>query len=138
MSSPTEQDGLVDPWPVVEPHELSAISTEQMREIDRIMVQELGIDLPRMMERAGLGLAEVARALCPWRPGARIAVLGGGGNNGGGGLVAARHLHGWGAGVTVVLDRPRDALGGVPRDQLEILDRLRVHVVERRPRTSPS
>ena len=71
-----------------------------MREVDRIMIDELGIELLQMMENAGRTLAELARS----RFGPQsVVVLAGPGGNGGGGLVAARHLANHGVDVRVVL-----------------------------------
>jgi NAD(P)H-hydrate epimerase len=82
-----------EPFPVVDPRALPWLSVEQMREVDRIMVDELGISLVRMMENGGRGLAEVARDLLGGDAAERsVLVLAGPGGNGGGGLVAARHL----------------------------------------------
>ncbi|MFW6034295.1 MAG: NAD(P)H-hydrate epimerase, partial [bacterium] len=68
---------------------LPALTADQMREIDRIMIDELHIDLIQMMENAGRSLADLAqRRYAP----ADAVVLAGPGGNGGGGLVAARHL----------------------------------------------
>jgi len=39
---------------------LPALTTEQMREVDRVMVEDLHIELVQMMENAGRGLAELA------------------------------------------------------------------------------
>lgn len=39
-----------------------AVSVEQMREVDRIITEDLGIGLVRMMENAGRLLDEVVRA----------------------------------------------------------------------------
>jgi NAD(P)H-hydrate epimerase len=67
------------------------LSVEQMREVDRIMVGELGITLVRIMENGGRNLAELARHLCGGHTtGQAIVVLVGPGGNGGGGLVPAR------------------------------------------------
>ncbi len=65
------------------------LTTEQMREVDRIMVDELHITLAQMMENAGRNLVELA--VSRYEP-ASCTVLAGPGGNGGGGLVAARHL----------------------------------------------
>lgn len=94
-----------------------------MVEVDRVMVEELGIDLVRMMENAGRSLAELA--LGRFHP-ESVTVLVGPGGNGGGGLVAARHLANRGAAVTVVLVRP--GLEGVPGEQLSIVERMGVPV----------
>ncbi|MEZ4675615.1 MAG: NAD(P)H-hydrate epimerase [Caldilineaceae bacterium] len=106
---------------------LPALSTAQMREVDRLMGETYGIALIQMMENAGHNLALLARQLLDNdladRP---IVVLAGRGNNGGGGLVAARHLSNWGAWVQVVLTHPVDAFAGVPAQQLHILQALGV------------
>jgi NAD(P)H-hydrate epimerase len=49
------------------------------------------------MENAGLAVAEAVREALGEVRGRRVVVLVGPGNNGGDGLVAARHLHDWGA-----------------------------------------
>jgi ADP-dependent NAD(P)H-hydrate dehydratase / NAD(P)H-hydrate epimerase len=55
--------------------------------------------LPALMERAGLGVARLARAVAPQA--ARVAVVCGPGNNGGDGFVAARQLAAAGVDVHV-------------------------------------
>ncbi|MEM6931347.1 MAG: hypothetical protein AAF602_30735, partial [Myxococcota bacterium] len=37
------------------------LTTDQMREVDRLMIEEFHIELVQMMENAGRGLARVAR-----------------------------------------------------------------------------
>ncbi len=75
-----------------------------MREVDRLLVDELGISLPRLMENAGRNLALLARELLGAdAAGARVVVLAGPGGNGGGGLAAARHLVAAGARVEIAL-----------------------------------
>jgi len=101
-----------------------ALSAEQMREIDRIMVEDLHVDLAQMMENAGRGLAELA--LRRFRP-ATVTVLGGPGGNGGGGLVAARHLANRGARVRVTLSHDR-VLSPATAHQLDILSRMGISI----------
>lgn len=91
--------------------EFPTLTTDQMREVDRIMVDDLGIDLAQMMEHAGANLARLA--LERFSPGS-VIVLAGTGGNGGGGLVAARHLANRGVKVTVVITRP-DLTGAAER-----------------------
>ena len=105
------------------------ITSAEMREVDRIMTDELGIDLVRMMENAGRALATRAREMLGGDVGRRrIVVLAGAGGNGGGGLVAARRLSLWGARLAVVIAVERSRLSRVTGQQVEILDRLRVPV----------
>jgi NAD(P)H-hydrate epimerase len=98
-----------------------------MREVDRIMIEDLGISLLQMMENAGRNLAELAiRRFHP----TSVTVLAGPGGNGGGGLAAARHLANRGIPVHVSLSRPAGAFSGVPAHQLAILEKMRIPVVE--------
>src|SRR3989304_5691856 len=59
-----------------------------------------------LVERAGVGGAEEVWINLGAVPERKIVVLAGPGNNGGDGLVAARHLHDWGAQVVVLLLAP--------------------------------
>jgi len=101
------------------------VTTGQMKEVDRLMVESYGIELIQMMENAGRSLATLARAMLDGdvtdRP---VVVLAGRGNNGGGGLVAARHLLNWGAWVQVVCSYPPEDYKGVPAHQLAILQAM--------------
>jgi NAD(P)H-hydrate epimerase len=102
-----------------------AVTTAQMRAVDRMMIQEYGITLVRMMENAGRNLADLARAKFGHLQDKTILVLAGGGNNGGGGMVAARHLYNWGANVRVVVSTKQEN-GGVAGEQLAILQKMNV------------
>ena len=106
------------------------ITTDQMREVDRAMIEDYGILLIQMMENAGRSLARLAvdHFLNGKATGKRVIVLAGSGGNGGGGLVCARRLHNWGADVKVWLAAPTDRLGEIPGHQLAILERLNVPV----------
>lgn len=85
------------------------ISVEEMREVDRRMISDYGIELIQMMENAGRCLAEAARRLYLDGDGhGRVVILAGRGGNGGGGMVAARRLAGWGAEVIVAALPPGD------------------------------
>ena len=107
------------------------LTTEQMVEVDRAMIEDLGIGLIQMMENAGRALADLARERFLDRDptGKKVTVLAGNGGNGGGALVCARRLVGWGANVEVVLSRPDDAFDDVPGHQLAILRKMGVPCV---------
>ena len=68
---------------------------------------EAGSSEAQLMEEAGLSSAQEAWMLLGTLEGREIVVLAGPGNNGGDGLVAARHLHDWGAEVAVLAPRGR-------------------------------
>ena len=68
-------------------------TSAQMRELDRIAIEERGIPSIELMERAAEGVASAALELLPDKPSqCRAAVLCGTGNNGGDGIAAARLL----------------------------------------------
>jgi len=116
------------------------LTTEQMVEVDRAMIEDLGIELIQMMENAGRNLAHLARErfLGGDPTGKTVVVLAGTGGNGGGALVCARRLVGWGANVEVVLTRSGEAFGPVPGHQLEILQKMGVQCSVARDTDSPS
>jgi NAD(P)H-hydrate epimerase len=106
------------------------LNTDQMREVDRAMIEDYHIELIQMMENAGRNLAHLARTrFLDGDPRRRtVVVLAGRGGNGGGGLVCARHLHNWGARVFVFTTHPGTGYQGVPAHQLAILRRMEVAV----------
>ena len=112
-------------YPSVAASRIGWLSEAQMIEVDRIMIDELGIDLVRMMENAGRNLAQLV--LDQFAPD-RVCVLAGSGGNGGGGLVAARHLANRGVEVSVSLGTDADRLTEVPAQQLSILRRMNVPI----------
>lgn len=116
--------------PSFEIDKIPYLSTEQMREVDRAMVDDYHIGLIQMMENAGRNLADLARSrfLGGDPRGKRIVVLCGAGGNGGGGLVCARRLITWGAEVRVCTTKDDISFQGVPAHQLDILRRMRVMV----------
>jgi len=101
--------------------EVPAVDSEQMREVDRIAVDETGPNLYQMMENAGRNLSSLAIEVLgnAWRD-AKILVLAGSGGNGGGGICAARHLANRKQGVALCLAGD-SALQGVPAFQRKVL-----------------
>ncbi|MER3437707.1 MAG: hypothetical protein C4346_09050, partial [Chloroflexota bacterium] len=80
------------------PPSIPALTAQQMATIDRIMVEDFGVETMQLMEVAGRAVAAFARdqLLGGDVRGKRIIVLCGSGGNGGDGMVAARFLHAWG------------------------------------------
>lgn len=100
--------------------EVPAVTADQMREADRIAMEETGPNLFQMMENAGRNLAALAIEVLGrgWEK-AQIITLAGGGGNGGGGICASRHLANHSANVKLCLADP-DHLGEVPSFQRKI------------------
>src|SRR5262245_36125005 len=93
-----------------------AVDEAQMREIDRLAMQETGPNLFQMMENAGRNLAELTMELAPR---SRPLVLAGPGGNGGGGICGARHLANRGVAVRLCLADP-EQLGEIETFQRHI------------------
>lgn len=85
------------------------LDVAQMREADRLTIAS-GVPGSQLMERAGAGVAQAARAMLPEV--GRVVILCGPGNNGGDGFVAARLLADDGHQVTLGLLGARENLSG--------------------------
>lgn len=107
---------------------LPKLSTDQMREVDWLMVNEYRITLLQMIENAGRNLARLAQArFFPEDIKSKeITVLAGSGGNGGGALVSARHLCTIGAKVNVAIAKQKSEISSTALHQLEILENLGV------------
>jgi NAD(P)H-hydrate epimerase len=106
------------------------LTTRQMIEVDRLMIEEYGIQLIQMMENAGRHLADLAvwRFLDGDPVGKSIVILAGSGGNGGGTLVCARNLHNWGAEVVVILTKSVGQLTGAVQHQVKILQTSKIEI----------
>jgi len=112
--------------------DIPILTTEQMVEVDRLMIEEFQINLLQMMENAGRSLAELARRKMGWKvTGRRITILIGTGNNGGGGLVAAHHLHNWGLETSLGLVNGSGRIKDIPAYQLQSLHKMGIKWEER-------
>jgi NAD(P)H-hydrate epimerase len=102
---------------------IPALSPHQMSRVDRIMVDEFGVEVLQLMEVAGQAVAVWARErfLGGDARGKTVLVLAGSGGNGGDGMVAARFLHSWGAYPIVWLSHEAATLRGAAAHQLRSL-----------------
>jgi NAD(P)H-hydrate epimerase len=101
-----------------------ALSVAEMREVDRVAVEQTGPTLLQMMEHAGTELAISAIEMLgsDWQS-SKVIVLAGGGNNGAGGVCAARHLANRGITVLVVsIVRPAEADGALGQQHLALAE----------------
>ena len=86
---------------------MKLLTSAEMRELEQ-RAEAAGVSTDTLMENAGLAVAQEIWMQLGSLEERRIAVLVGPGNNGGDGLVAARHLHEWGAQVRVYALKERD------------------------------
>jgi NAD(P)H-hydrate epimerase len=99
-----------------------APTTEQMKELERLLAEEFGLTPLQTAENAGRALALLARRMLDNSVADRaIVLLAGRGATGNGGLVAARHLLNWGAWVQIVLSYPPEHFEGAAAQQLATL-----------------
>jgi NAD(P)H-hydrate epimerase len=101
------------------------VTAEEMREIDRKTINELGIPGSVLMERAGLAVVANIKKLFGRK---RVIVLSGSGNNGGDGLVVARNLHNEGWDVQVFIAASPGDLKGDAFLQYQIAVRCGVSI----------
>lgn len=100
------------------------MSAHEMAELDRVLSVEYHIDLSMLMENAGRSLAAQSAVQMGATEGKRVLVMAGKGSNGGGGMVAARHLHNWGARVELVLSADTSDLKDLTSRQLGTLNSM--------------
>ena len=81
---------------------MKILTASQTRQLEASCAR-IGLPSEKLMENAGRAVAEEVKRILGGADRRHILVLIGPGNNGGDGLVAARHLHDWGADVTVYL-----------------------------------
>jgi NAD(P)H-hydrate epimerase len=100
--------------------DVPSVTADEMREVDRIAIEETGPNLFQMMENAGrtLAILTIERLGDAWAN-ARVIVLAGSGGNGGGGICAARHLANRRVNVGLCLADP-DRLVDVPAFQRKV------------------
>jgi hydroxyethylthiazole kinase-like uncharacterized protein yjeF len=106
---------------------MKTITKEQMADLDRVMIKEIGIDVPIMMENAALAVALETVELSKKKK-AKVLVLSGHGNNGGDALAAARHLVNWGHSVLVVCASSKSKFRPNPLKQLKIIEKMKIPI----------
>jgi ADP-dependent NAD(P)H-hydrate dehydratase / NAD(P)H-hydrate epimerase len=106
------------------------LDTGQMREADRVTIEDIGIPSIVLMENAGRQVVAAMEASCGQLDRQRVVLLCGRGNNGGDGFVAARVLHEKRVEVLVFVIGTVADVRGDARTNLDILRRLGIPAVE--------
>ena len=78
-----------------------SLSRRQVRDFDRLAIEQWGVPGVVLMENAGRGAADAIGDFLDGVAGKGVGIVAGVGNNGGDGFVIARHLHLRGANVAV-------------------------------------
>lgn len=92
---------------------MKLVTSEQMREIDKITIEREKIPGLGLMEKAGLGSALAGKKMLGEKiKGKKVVVLCGKGNNGGDGFVVGRYLSKWSAKVEFYLLGKKEEVKG--------------------------
>ncbi len=89
---------------------MNRLTRDQVREVDRRAIQELGLPGIVLMENASRALAEAALEMLGGKQ--RVLIVCGGGNNGGDGYAVGRHLHNRGMFVSILATKSVEELDG--------------------------
>ena len=109
---------------------MKLLTCNEMRELDSLAIEKIGIPGLVLMENAGEKVAELIEEKCSPLSGKLIYIFCGRGNNGGDGLVAARHLFNKRCRVRVFLATQKDKLKGDAATNLKIALNIGIDVRE--------
>lgn len=102
--------------------EVCSVTGAQMRDVQRVALEEFGFDILQITENGARAAAMLALAMLGGKGrGQRVVMLCGGGNKGATGLAAARHLANFGLRVDPVLGVVEEDISFTARRQIQIL-----------------
>ncbi len=102
--------------------EVPWVTTQQMRDVQRVAQEEFGVDILQLTENAGRAASMLALQMLGGKGrGQHIVILCGGGNTGAAGLAAARHLTNWGFHVDPIISGVEGDASFTSRRQIQIL-----------------
>lgn len=109
---------------------MKVLTSKQMKEIDRVAIEEMGILGPTLMENAGLQIFQNIQKRFSELTKEKIVIVAGKGNNGGDGFVVARHLFNHGAEPEVLLLASKKEVKGDAAVNLKIADEIGIKIHE--------
>ncbi|HVU62808.1 MAG TPA: NAD(P)H-hydrate epimerase [Phycisphaerales bacterium] len=110
--------------------QIYVFSRRQIRELDRLAVQEFGIPSILLMENAARGIASVILEGLSGVADPSVLIVCGPGNNGGDGLALARHLANRGVKTAVILGVPQSRLTGDPLINLAVARNMGIPIID--------
>lgn len=106
---------------------MKVVTAKEMREIERIAIEEYGIPEKLLMAFAGKAVAEISIARFPKAVSA--AVVCGTGNNGGDGFVSAYFLHNHGLTVSIYIFGDEAKISGSSRLYLDLCRKTKIEII---------
>ena len=107
---------------------MNILNGEQMRNLDRIAIEEYGIPGIILMENAGICVMEEIIKILNESNNKEVLIICGKGNNGGDGFVVARHLHRMKIPTKVCIIGEPSLIKGDSKINLEIIKRLHMDI----------
>jgi len=109
---------------------MKILNADQMRKIDRVTIEEVGIPGIALMENAAIGILKVLKEEVEDLGKERIGIIVGPGNNGGDGLALARLLYLDGCDVRVYLLADKNKISGDAKTNLDSASQIGVPISE--------
>jgi NAD(P)H-hydrate epimerase len=109
---------------------MKVLTSKQMKEIDRVAIEEMGILGPTLMENAGLKIFKNIQKRFSDLNKEKIVIVAGKGNNGGDGFVVARHFFNHGTDPEVLLLASKNEVKGDAAVNLKIADEIGIKIHE--------
>jgi len=100
---------------------IPSVAEAEMREVDRIAVEEVNLSILQMMENAGRSLANFIIKQLKDLDSSKVLIFAGSGGNGGGGICAVRHLQNHGIDASYIISQDPKSLLGAAKTQYLIL-----------------
>lgn len=117
---------------------MKIVSNIQMKQLDRMTIEQYGIPGILLMENAGMAVFHEVLHHLQRMEGKQVAIVCGRGNNGGDGFVVARQLFQQNMKVKVFIAANPAVIGGDAKTNLEILKRLGVPIEVVSPKENKS
>jgi len=105
---------------------MKIVSGKQMREIERIAIEERGVPSILLMENAALSLAKHCLRILDGKKNPKVMIVCGLGNNGGDGMALARHLYTKGIDTEIFFIGDVSKVKGDPVTYLEVVKKLEI------------
>lgn len=109
---------------------MKVVTSKQMRELDRLTIEKIGIPGTTLMENAGVAVVRALEKYFPQECDGAFALFCGKGNNGGDGFVIARHLHNRGVKTRVYLFAEARELKDDALVNFKIIDKMGLDIQE--------
>ncbi|MFH1478784.1 MAG: NAD(P)H-hydrate epimerase [Candidatus Omnitrophota bacterium] len=109
---------------------MKMVSVQEMQEMDRKTIEDIGMPSIMLMENAGRCVAHVALDMLGGPSNKEVAIFSGIGNNGGDGFVAARYLTARGIKAKVFIVGDKKKIKNDPLVNLHLLEKLNINIEE--------